>query len=363
MSAIEVAGGAGIYGVHVGAGLLARAGELVRAAGLAGRVAVVHDAGSAPHLPPLLRSLAAAGLGAFPIEVPRGEAAKTLAVAERLWGSLASAGLHRGDVVLALGGGAVGDAAGFAAATYHRGVPFVVAPTTLLAQVDASIGGKVAIDHPLAKNLVGAFHAPRLVLADVDALATLGTRERHAGLAEVVKAALVGDAELFASLEADLEALGGGAAEPGRLAEVVERAVRVKAAIVSRDEREAGERLLLNLGHTVGHAIEAAAGFGPILHGEAVVLGLRAAVAVSRRHALAAPEAERILALLARFPPPAAPLPRREAVIETAGRDKKRAASGLRFVVLNRIGAASVLPDLSAGQLEVAVDSALGNPA
>ena len=268
---------------------------------------------------------------------------------------------HHAPTVLALGGGVVGDLAGFVAATFHRGMRLVHAPTTLLAQVDSSIGGKVAIDHPLGKNLVGAFHPPARVLSDVSTLRTLPPRERWNGLAEVVKTALVLDSELFEELENALPALGRGESDDEGWAGVVGRTAALKARVVSEDELEAGPRMLLNFGHTVGHALEAATGHGPLGHGEAVVLGMRAAVAVSERLGrLNADEVQRVVQVLERFPrPPPVPRPEREAVRAALGRDKKAVAGKVRYVVLDAVGRGAVEPALPEELLSFAIDLAL----
>jgi 3-dehydroquinate synthase len=283
--------------------------------------------------------------GAYPvlIALPPGESQKTLASAEKLYGGLIEGGFTRKDAVIALGGGVIGDLAGFVAATYHRGVPLIHVPTSLLAQVDSSIGGKVAVDHRLGKNLVGAFYPPRFVLCDPSVLGTLGERERWSGLAEVVKAALIADRELLKLLEANLERLAVNPSSP-LLPEVIRRAVAIKAKIVSRDEREEGDRMLLNFGHTVGHALEVATGYGPLTHGEAVVLGMRAAVTVSLRlRRCPDAEASRALALLACFPRVVAlPRPDVNQVLKAIGRDKKNASQKIRFVVLLKAGKAAV---------------------
>jgi 3-dehydroquinate synthase len=227
--------------------------------------------------------LTEAGFDTIQVSVPEGELAKRLGVASALWDRLLDAGCDRTSTVVALGGGAVGDVAGFVAATYMRGMNFVQVPTTLLAQVDASSGGKTAIDHPRGKNLIGAFHQPRLVVADVATLGTLPARELLAGLAEVVKYGVIGDAELFGRLEAQVPALL--ARDLDALAPIVAASARQKAAVVAADEHEVGgERAVLNFGHTVGHALEAVSDYRRFLHGEAVAVGMVAAARVS--HAL-----------------------------------------------------------------------------
>ncbi len=257
------------YGVRIGHGLLGRLGGLLRCRGIAGRVAIV--------TPPLLRrlygpaasaSLDAAGFASSIIAMPDGEDNKTLATVSSLYQGFVEAGLDRTSTVIALGGGVVGDVAGFAAATYLRGIAVVQVPTTLLAMVDASIGGKTAVDLPAGKNLVGAFHQPRLVVCDVDVLASLPDRELRAGMAEVVKTALLADPELLTALET---MASDASAWP--LAEIVRRAAVVKARVIAADPGEQGERITLNLGHTIGHAVEHVSGF-TYRHGEAVSIGL-----------------------------------------------------------------------------------------
>jgi len=261
--------------------------------------------------------------------LPPGEASKSLATAECIWRWLANEKATRADTLVALGGGVVGDVAGFAASTFHRGMPLVHVPTTLLAQVDSSIGGKVAIDLPEGKNLVGAFHAPKLVVADTELLSTLPERELWNGLAELVKTALIGDAALFAELEHNLTPT------PERIA----RAAQIKAEIVSRDEHDRGERMHLNFGHTFGHALEAATGYGPLLHGEAIVGGMRLATALSAQRGFA--DAKRVDAVLARFKPPRVTASLDD-VLASMTRDKK----GSRFVLLESIGKARVVDEI-----------------
>jgi 3-dehydroquinate synthase len=246
-------------------------------------------------------------------------------------------------VLVALGGGMVGDVTGFAAATFLRGIPFVQVPTSLLAMVDASVGGKTGVNLPEGKNLVGSFHQPRAVVIDPVTLRTLPAREWGAGIAEVVKKAAIWDAGFFAELERDAEALRR---EPARLEAVIERAVRIKAEVVSRDEREADLRMLLNFGHTLGHAIEALLGYRRLLHGEAVAIGM--VYAARRSEALGcapAGTADRIASLLERFGLPVAvpPFPRR-AYLEALRVDKKTRDSRIGFVVLEGIGRARTLP-------------------
>jgi shikimate kinase/3-dehydroquinate synthase len=270
--------------------------------------------------------------------LPQGEDAKRLAVIEDAAGRLAALGAERREPLIALGGGALGDAAGFLAATYLRGVPFIQAPTTLVAQLDSSIGGKTGVDLAAGKNLVGAFHQPAAIVIDISMLATLDVRQRRAALAEAVKMGALGDERLLATLESDGEAIATGAraaTESGALAEVVERAAWAKVEVVLADEREAGGRIALNLGHSLGHAVEAAAGFRDLLHGEAVAYGLRAAIRIGlERGVTPATRAERIERLLDRLGLGTAPLALDlEAVLGHLGTDKKRARGSLRWVL------------------------------
>ena len=283
------------YEVVIGTGLLARAAEtLVPALPRRRTVIVTDDHLDTDYGRPLQTALAAAGVKAGLIVLPAGEATKSFQGLERLLAALLAEGLDRKDRIIALGGGVIGDRTGLAAALYMRGVDFIQVPTTLLAQVDSSVGGKTAIDTPRDKNLVGAFHQPRLVLADLDTLATLPLRELRAGYAEVVKYGLLGDADFFAWLEANGAAVL--ARDPAALAHAVARSVQMKAEIVAEDEKEAGRRALLNLGHTFGHAIEVEAGFGDLLvHGEAVALGCALAFRYAARLGMASTaDAERV---------------------------------------------------------------------
>ncbi len=351
------------YPVLVGHGLLGRLGDLEPARGvLAGRRAFLVtdrtvEALWAGRAEAALGAAGAALVSRFAMEP--GEAHKNLETLGRLWDALLAAGIERGDLVVALGGGVVGDVAGFAAATVLRGVGFVQIPTTLLAMVDSSVGGKTGIDHPRGKNLIGAFHQPRLVAADLALLATLPEREVLSGLAEVVKAGLLGDPDLFELLEDRGPAL---IRDPGALEEAVARAVALKARVVEADEREAGERALLNLGHTFGHAVEVAAGFGAYTHGEAVAMGLSFAARLSERLGLLpAAERERIERLLGawgyRLRPEGVSA---ETVRNALRHDKKSRGGEPRWVLPRGIGRAEwghrVPPDLVDALLAETVD-------
>ncbi len=347
MHDISVKLGPRSYRIVVDAGILGRVGPELKALGGGGKVALFSDAGILARLGgPVRASLTAAGFDVTVVEVPAGEAAKSVEVASRGWDALLAAGLDRGSTVVALGGGAVGDLAGFVAATYMRGVNFVQLPTTLLAQVDASIGGKTAIDHPRAKNLVGAFHQPRLVLVDPAALTTLPEREFRSGLAEVVKHGIVLDADYFADLEKSLGALLARDIET--LTRVVAGSCRLKANVVERDEQESELRAVLNYGHTIGHAVEAVTGYARWTHGEAVSLGIAAEARLAERLGVGSREtAVRQIELLRAVGLPvrdsgAAPL----AVLEALGRDKKAREGRVPFVLAPAIGCFTVVFDV-----------------
>jgi shikimate kinase/3-dehydroquinate synthase len=346
------------YEVVIGDGLLARAGALMAPVIPQRRAVVVTDENvAALHLPALLDGLAQTGIAAQQIVVPPGEASKSMAGYGRVVDGLLDAGVERRTTVIALGGGVIGDLAGFAAATTLRGLPFVQVPTTLLAQVDSSVGGKTGINTAHGKNLVGAFHQPRLVLADTGTLGTLNGRELRAGYAEVVKAGLIGDAELFEWCEEHGPALARG--DRDVQAEAILRACAFKAAVVGDDEREerpADGRALLNLGHTFGHALEAEVGYGgALLHGEGVAIGLGLAFRLSARLGLCAPDdAARVEAHLAAvgLPGEIGMLNRRFSagrLVAHMRRDKKMRDGALHFVLARGIGRAFTSSDVPAG--------------
>lgn len=331
------------YDVVVGRGLLGELGA--RIAPLArGRTVVVTDETVANiHGPAVLEALEQAGIRARLLAVPAGEGSKSFAELERVLDRMLAFGLDRSDVVVALGGGVVGDLAGLAAALYMRGIDFVQVPTTLLAQVDSSVGGKTAIDTPRGKNLIGAFHQPRLVLADIDVLGTLPERQLRSGWAEVLKHGLICDAAFFDWLAG--EGAAGAKGDPAALQRAVERSVEIKSAVVGEDEKEAGRRALLNLGHTFGHAIEAELGFDEdaLTHGEAVALGCAMAFRYSAAQGLCPrADADRVEAVTA-----AAGLPVRlaeagsfkaEALIQRMAGDKKAEGGRLTLILARTIG-------------------------
>jgi len=345
MQRLTVQLGPRTYSILVGGGLLSQVGVELARLGLGKQIAVVTQPPVAARYGTALReSLVAAGFTPHFAEVPDGEEAKSITQTQTLWDAFCGAGLDRGSAVVALGGGVVGDLAGFAASTFMRGLPFVQVPTTLLAQVDASVGGKVAINHPRAKNLIGAFHQPRLVVSDPDVLRTLPRREFVSGLAEVIKCGVALDAELFRYLEGNLSTLL--ALDSETLTHVIGWAVRLKAEIVEKDEEETtGLRAILNFGHTLGHAIETVAGYGRYLHGEAVAVGMAGAAWLSRRlTGLDEQAAERLGALLRVAELPTS-LPRAdvEALLGTMALDKKVRSGGLTFVLLEAPGRARIV--------------------
>ena len=339
MRELQVALGERAYPILIGERLLADCAPLRELA--AGRpVAVVTDTNVAPLHAAALDAALADASQRLVVVLPAGEANKTWDSLNRIFDALLAARFDRDALVVALGGGVVGDMAGFAAAVYQRGVDFVQVPTTLLAMVDSSVGGKTAINHPLGKNMIGAFHQPRLVVADMATLGTLPARELSAGLAEVIKHGAIADAGYLSRIEADMARLL--AFDAAALADAVARSCEIKASVVERDEREAGLRALLNFGHTFGHAIEAGAGYGAWLHGEAVGTGMAMAADLSARLGLlAAADARRVreAALAARLPVVAPRWPF-ERWVELMSVDKKAQRGTPRFVLLEAIGRA-----------------------
>jgi 3-dehydroquinate synthase len=330
------------YPIHVGMGLLARLADMLPPTRSTRAVIITNPTVAALHLEALHGGLSRAGLSHDTVIVPDGESHKDWATLYSIHTRLIELGAERSTLLLALGGGVVGDLAGFAAATYQRGMPLVQLPTTLLAQVDSSVGGKTAVNHPLGKNMIGAFYQPTAVIIDTATLATLPVREFAAGVAEVVKYGAACDASLFVWLESALERLL--ARDAVAVVHAIFECCRIKAAIVAADEREAGARALLNFGHTFGHAIEAGTGYGSWLHGEAVAAGMVLAAELSVRTAgLPLADSERIRALLERAGlPTRPPALGAERYLELMGRDKKAEAGKLRFVVLEAIGHATL---------------------
>jgi 3-dehydroquinate synthase len=346
------------YPILVGAGALGSVGGELARRKVGRKVVLVSDpAIAALHGEPVIESLRSAGFDTVQVSVAEGEEAKRLEVASGLWDRLLDASCDRTSTVVALGGGAVGDLAGFVAATYMRGMNFVQVPTTLLAQVDASIGGKTAIDHPRGKNLIGAFHQPRVVVVDPVTLTTLPEREFRSGLAEVIKHGIVLDAGYFRELEAHITSLL--ARDLPTLERVVAGSCRLKADVVERDERESELRWVLNYGHTIGHALEAATGFRRWAHGEAVSLGIAAESRLAERLGIASAEtAERQLRLLGAVGLPVKGLQLEPtAVLDALTRDKKSRDGRVSFVFAPEIGSFRIVPDVApAAVLQVLKD-------
>jgi 3-dehydroquinate synthase len=358
MKQLEVKLGRRAYPILIGPGLLGSPEVLSGHAGASKLLVVTDDVVGPLWLPRLEQGLAGRGYGTCVL--PGGEEQKTLGNVALIIDALVAARLNRDSMVLALGGGVIGDVAGFAAASYQRGIPIVQLPTTLLAQVDSSVGGKTGVNHPGGKNLIGAFHQPSAVITDTDTLSTLPDRQLRAGFTEIVKAALVADGEFFAWLEVNVTRLLARDAES--LEEAIRRACTIKAAIVAEDEREQGPRALLNLGHTFGHAIEAGAGYGSVLHGEAVAAGLVLAAELSARIGrLDAGDALRVRELLLSAGLPVDP-PRlgRVRMLELMGMDKKVQAGELRLVLLDRIGKAVVSTDYPRDALDALLEERAG---
>lgn len=352
MTPITIYAGEQSYEVLIGEGLLEGAGTLLSRK-LGGRpCAIVSDENvAALFAPVLIRSLTSAGFKPTVVTIPAGEDSKSLGRVETICQQMSEAGLDRSSFLVALGGGMVGDLTGFVAAVYHRGIAHVQVPTTLLAQVDSSIGGKTAVNTGVGKNMIGAWHQPALVISDTDTLATLPPRQWKQGFAEIIKHAIIRDAEMFELLQhfdrKDLPML-------------VQRNVAIKAAIVAADERDTkGERALLNFGHTVGHGIERAGQYRDYLHGEAVSLGIVAACEISVRKAgLSEPEREQVLKALRTFDLPTSLPPQfpREEILAAIRFDKKFQGREVRFVMTPALGSARVATDVTMEDIAAAVE-------
>ena len=341
---VDVPLGDRAYRIHIGDGHLnALASFLPR---MHSKIAIVTNDTIAPlFLDRVVGSLSALGISIVQILIPDGEAHKTVATWLSIHDRLLSERLDRKSAIVALGGGVVGDVAGFAAATYQRGIAFIQVPTTLLSQVDSSVGGKTGINHPSGKNMIGAFHQPQTVLIDTSTLATLPLRELRAGLAEVIKYGLIRDRDFFAWLERNIDALL--ARDPDALGYAIEVSCRHKAEVVVADETEQGERALLNLGHTFGHAIEAGLGFGQWLHGEAIAAGTVQAARLSAKLGwLSQSDVDRVTRLMSRAGLPVeAPALGADRYLDLMGRDKKTIGGRLRLVLLKSIGEGVVTSD------------------
>ncbi|MEM9480939.1 MAG: 3-dehydroquinate synthase [Verrucomicrobiota bacterium] len=341
------------YEVLVGEGLLEKAGEKIAEAGLSGRCVIVTDSTVGPfYAETLFESLTAAGFASDVVTVPAGEASKSMSQAEEVCREMIRQGHDRSSFIVALGGGVVGDLAGFCASIFFRGVPYVQIPTTIVSQVDSSVGGKTGVNTTEGKNLLGAFHQPKLVIADPKTLLSLPDREYNEGFAEIIKHAAIRDGAMLDDLPAPEERLG--------LELLIARNVGIKAAVVEEDEKElSGTRALLNFGHTIGHGIEAAGGYGRFLHGEAISLGLVAACGLSEKKAeLDRAVSDKITGALARFGLPLKLEGQLEtaAVLDALKHDKKFRAGSIAFVLLRAAGDAFVSRDVTLEDIEAAIE-------
>lgn len=351
MQTLTVALGDRSYPIHIGPGLIDHA-DLILPHLAQKRVAIVTNTTVGPlYLERLTKTLTGAGVEVTPIVLPDGEEYKDWQTLNLIFDALLKSRAERKTTLIALGGGVIGDMTGFAAACYQRGVPFIQVPTTLLSQVDSSVGGKTGINHPLGKNMIGAFYQPKLVLADTDTLKTLPARELSAGLAEVIKYGLIWDADFLAWLEAHMDRLR--ALDPEAISRAIYRSCEIKAQVVAQDEREGGIRAILNLGHTFGHAIETGMGYGNWLHGEAVAAGMVMAADASRRKGwLSDADVERTRTIIrAAGLPDTSPDLGVDRYLEYMGHDKKVEAGKIRFVLLKKIGEAVITADLSSADL------------
>lgn len=356
MKTLQVALGERSYPIYIGEHLLSE--QALFAAHIKGKEVLIV---SNDTVAPLYMDTVQAALSNYRVQtviLPDGEQYKTLEIMQQIFDGMLQARMSRQTTIIALGGGVIGDMAGFAAACYQRGVPFIQVPTTLLSQVDSSVGGKTAVNHPLGKNMIGAFYQPQCVFADTSTLTTLDNRQFAAGLAEVIKYGLINDAEFFDWLEANMAGLV--ARKPDLLAQAIARSCQDKADIVAADEREQGVRALLNLGHTFGHAIETGCGYGVVLHGEAIAIGMVMAADLSRRLGwLDEATVDRIKAILQ-----AAGLPVSVPSEMTASRfmelmavDKKVQDGAIRLILLKAIGQAVISDDYAAEQLSATLDA------
>ncbi len=328
------------YPIHLGKGILSDAGKLVRGAGCGEKIAIITNSTVAGfYLKPVEESLESSGFKVVIVLIPEGEEHKNIASVSAIYDRLVSERFERGSSMIALGGGVIGDLAGFAAATFLRGIPYVQVPTTLLAQVDSSVGGKTGVNHQEGKNLIGAFYQPRAVLIDVDVLRTLPRRELVAGMAEVIKYGIIEDPELFGLLEEKLDSLM--ALNKELLVEIIAASCAIKARVVEKDEREDDYRSVLNFGHTIGHALESLTNYGRLLHGEAVAIGMAKAASISVRQGFCDEESfQRIHRLVARaglpteIPSDIRPLE----LVPGMEMDKKSAGGKIKFVLCRGIG-------------------------
>jgi 3-dehydroquinate synthase len=359
MQTVTVALGERSYTIHIGQGVLDEVGDVLGKLPLTKKALVVtQPAIAAAYGDRVLQSLRSRGFSAEAFEVLDAEEAKSLGWLERIYDRAVELRLDRRSPIIALGGGVVGDVAGFAAATYMRGVPFVQMPTTLLAQVDSSIGGKTAINHPRGKNLIGAFYQPRVVLIDAGTLQTLSGRELRSGLAEVVKYGIIAKPDLFELLEGCTSA--GLLQDAALLTRVIHDCCQIKAEVVAADEHETGIRAILNFGHTFGHAIEAAGGFSTYTHGEAVAIGMIWATNLSVRMGLCAPELlERLTRLLRTLGLPIALEEPLDGIRDALLMDKKAVAGRLRFILAEGLGRVSIRDDVPSQLVAAIIEEGL----
>ena len=346
------------YPILIGDGLLSQSALMSRHIPAHRLLVVTNPTIAGLHLDALRRGLA--GFDVSIESIPDGERFKTLATASRLFDALIEARIARDGALVAFGGGVIGDLTGFAAACYHRGISYVQMPTTLLAQVDSSVGGKTGVNHPAGKNLIGAFHQPLCVISDTATLRTLPDRELRSGLAEVIKCGLICDAQFLVWIEEHLEALLKR--DPQALEHAIRRSCEIKAGIVSRDEREQGPRALLNLGHTFGHAIESATGYGEWMHGEAVAAGMLIAASLSARLGwLTGADLDRVRALLSRAGfPLAAPAIGSDQALAHMETDKKVRDGRIRLILLRKLGAAEITDQYDSGALKAVLRESFG---
>jgi 3-dehydroquinate synthase len=363
MQTVTVALGERSYAIHIGQGLLEKVGDLLGQLPVTKKALVVTQAAiAAAYSDQVVRSLRAHGFAADVFEVLDAEEAKSLDWLEKIYDCSVDLRLDRRSPIIALGGGVVGDLAGFAAATYLRGVPFVQIPTTLLAQVDSAIGGKTAVNHPRGKNLIGAFYQPRLVLIDVETLSTLPARDLRSGLAEVVKYGVIAKPELFTLMEQRAADILRRDAD--LLTRVIRDCCQIKADVVSADEHETGLRLILNFGHTFGHAIEAAGGFSTYTHGEAVAIGMMWATELSLRLGMCAPELrQRLHGLLQAFDLPTALGNPAQGLHDALLLDKKVIGGRQRFILVEALGKVSIRDDVPPALVEEVITWGLTTPA
>ena len=362
MNEVRVSLGERSYSIHIGNGILHTIGENMNAFSFSRKTLVISDTNVAPlYLDTVVNSLQEAGFVPYTAIVEAGEKSKAFATAEQLFTTCIEAGLDRKSPIIALGGGVIGDLAGFVAATYLRGVPFIQIPTSLLAQVDSSVGGKVAVNHPLGKNLIGAFYQPKFVLIDTDTLTTLPPRELSTGLAEVIKYGLIADNSLFTYLSSHSEEVLS--LEPDAIRHLVTRSCEIKANVVERDEKESSLRMILNFGHTAAHAIEANTGYRLYNHGEAVAVGMVAAARISKDCGYLDNEAVRVIEEQIeqyRLPLTASDCTEQE-LYDLLYHDKKMIGGKLNWVLLTKIGETKIRSDIKEEIIHHALASILAD--